>query len=43
MRAGKWVQELSRGWTIYVEIMLGAGSELGGYACGERDPFSYTL
>ena len=30
MRRGKWVQEPSRGWTIYVKIMLGSGSDLGG-------------
>ena len=30
MRPGKWVQEPSRYWKIYIKIILGSGSELGG-------------
>ena len=39
MRPGKWVQEPSRGWTIYVKIMLGSGSELGGVRVWRAGPF----
>ena len=38
MRPGKWVQEPSRGWTIYVKIMLGSGSELGGVRVWPASP-----
>ena len=39
MRPGKWVQEQSHGWTIYVKIMLGLGSELGGVRVWRAGPF----
>ena len=39
MRPGKWIQEPSRGWTIYVKIMLGSGSELGGVRVCRAGPF----
>ena len=39
MRPVKWVQEPSRGWTIYVKIMLGSGSELGGVLVWRAGPF----
>ena len=35
----KWVQEPSRGWTIYAKIMLGSGSELGGVRVLRAGPF----
>ena len=44
MRPGKRVQEPSRGWTIYVKIMLGSGSELGGVRMWRSGPyFIHTL
>ena len=39
MHPGKWVQEPSRGWTIYVKIILGSGSELGGVRVWRARPF----
>ena len=33
------VQEPSRGWTIYVKIILGSGSELGGVSVWRAGPF----
>ena len=39
MQTRKLVQEPSRGWTIYVKIMLGLGSELGGVRVWQAGPF----
>ena len=39
MSLGKWVEEPSRGWTIYVKKMLGSGSELGGVRVRRAGPF----
>ena len=39
MRPEKWVQEPSLDWIIYVKIMLGLGSELGGVRVWRAGPF----
>ena len=39
MRPEKWVQEPSCGWIIYVKIMLGSGSDLGGVRRWRAGPF----
>ena len=44
MRWGGWVQDSSRGGTIYVKKRcLVQEMSLAVYACGERDPFPNTL